>query len=234
MLSSSSRGYDSPTVTALAVRALGPGRLSVLSLGSARGGDDNSGRPIAELLGVAQCLERERQEAAREAREVEWLASAAAAIRSPSSRTCWRAARWMGRGAAHRDARRHGLGPDGQASGCLRRGDPTGADLADFRRRVGFLHVPVPFIGALRDREIHAITVSDEMRRWSVGGDYDRPIARRVLQEAGVPSAMFARRKSAIATHFSRTTACSRPRRARRSGATWTPRTGPAARGGYG
>jgi hypothetical protein len=37
------------------------------------------------------------------------------------------------------------------------------------------------------------------MQPWSVGGKYDRPIARRILETAGVQRGTFARRKRAIA-----------------------------------
>jgi hypothetical protein len=86
----------------------------------------------------------------------------------------------------------------------LKRGDPSGTTIADFRLRVGFLHIPVPFIGACRHAEIHTISNSTEMHPFSVGGDYDRPICRRILEEAGIPRELVGQRKQAIATHFSR------------------------------
>jgi hypothetical protein len=37
-----------------------------------------------------------------------------------------------------------------------------------------------------------------EMRPWTLGGDYDRPIARRILEEAGVARSAFAERKRLV------------------------------------
>ena len=42
---------------------------------------------------------------------------------------------------------------------------------------------------------VRAISCSEEMKPWSVGGDYDRPIARRCAVESGVPTEWFGLRK---------------------------------------
>lgn len=39
------------------------------------------------------------------------------------------------------------------------------------------------------------MSMSAEMTPWSVGGHYDRPIARRIIEEAGVERGQFANRK---------------------------------------
>ena len=44
---------------------------------------------------------------------------------------------------------------------------------------------------------VRDITTSAEMRPWSIGGDYDRPIPRRALEEAGVPRELFGQIKYA-------------------------------------
>jgi hypothetical protein len=201
LLSTCSSGYDSPTVTAVAAAAVGTGGVVVLSLRSARGGDDDSGRRVAGALGLA-CVERDREAAASDGRELEWLTPGTGGGDYPLSAF----EPDLSGGAllltgGHGDRVWERTTPP---SGVLRRGDATGASVADFRRRAGFLHVPVPFIGALRDAEIHAISNSAEMRPYSVGGSYDRPICRRVLEEAGVPRAWVGQRKRAVATHFSR------------------------------
>lgn len=66
-------------------------------------------------------------------------------------------------------------------------------DLAkkEFRLRTGFLNVVVPFIGVKRQPEIVRISNSQEMKNWSIGNDYDRPIARRFAEEKGVPRDLF-------------------------------------------
>jgi hypothetical protein len=77
----------------------------------------------------------------------------------------------------------------------------VGMSQPEFRRRVGFLSLSVPFIGARHDRKIWEITASEEMRPWSVGGDYDRPIPRRIAEEAGVPREWFGQVKLAGMYH---------------------------------
>ena len=74
----------------------------------------------------------------------------------------------------------------------------------DFRLRVGFLHLPAPACGAIHRPAIQRITQSKEMAPWSLGGDYDRPIARRILEEAGVPRELFGQHKSRGAPWSSR------------------------------
>jgi hypothetical protein len=71
----------------------------------------------------------------------------------------------------------------------------SGHTLGEFRLRAGFVHFPVPYVGARHGPAIHAITCSDEMRPWRLGSGYDRPIARRIAEEAGVPRETFGRRK---------------------------------------
>jgi rhodanese-related sulfurtransferase len=61
----------------------------------------------------------------------------------------------------------------------------------EFRLRVGFLNVILPFIGAQNVADINRISRSSEMLPWTLGNDYDRPIPRRILEEKGVPREAF-------------------------------------------
>jgi hypothetical protein len=79
----------------------------------------------------------------------------------------------------------------------IERGDPSGSSLAEFRLRVGFIHLPVPFMGCIQHASIHEISNSSEMLQWSIGGDYDRPIPRRLVEDAGVPRHLFGQHKKA-------------------------------------
>jgi len=80
-----------------------------------------------------------------------------------------------------------------------RDGFSVGSSLGEFRLRTGFVHVPVPFFGAVRQPEIGALSQSPEMRPWSIGGTYDRPIPRRIVEEKGVPRESFGRVKKGSA-----------------------------------
>nr|WP_313011588.1 hypothetical protein [Brucella intermedia] len=72
-----------------------------------------------------------------------------------------------------------------------------GKSLNEFRLRVGFSHIPVPTIGAMFPRSILRITKSSEMQPYSVGGVYDRPIPRRIVEDAGVKRETFGNAKMA-------------------------------------
>ncbi|MBT8421155.1 MAG: hypothetical protein KJO08_09870, partial [Gammaproteobacteria bacterium] len=73
----------------------------------------------------------------------------------------------------------------------------SGASLIEFALCAGFLHFPVPACGAIHAPALDRISRSPEMQPWQIGGNYDRPIPRRIAEEAGVPRAAFGQRKHA-------------------------------------
>ena len=73
----------------------------------------------------------------------------------------------------------------------LARSDPTWTGLGEFRLRVGFAHVPIPAFGSMSVLHMRAIARSPEMSPWTLGNTYDRPIPRRLLEEAGIPREWF-------------------------------------------
>jgi hypothetical protein len=77
------------------------------------------------------------------------------------------------------------------------RGDASGATLGEYRLRVGFIHVPLPFIGCTSHPAIHRISHAEEMNPWRLGNDYDRPIPRRMVEDAGVRRELFGQKKKA-------------------------------------
>lgn len=82
----------------------------------------------------------------------------------------------------------------------IERGDPSGGSLLEFRLRTSFHVLPVPFIGCTRLEDIRRISNSSAMRPWSVPWTtYDRPIPRRMVEEAGVPREVFGIKKRAAA-----------------------------------
>ncbi len=70
-----------------------------------------------------------------------------------------------------------------------------GCALGEFRLKTGFIHFPLACSGGLHAPAIKAITDSRAMKPWSVGSGYDRPIARRIAEEAGVPRHLFGQSK---------------------------------------
>lgn len=71
----------------------------------------------------------------------------------------------------------------------------SGHALGEFRLRAGFVNLPIPYIGALHGPAIYRITHSAEMLPWTLGRDYDKPIARRIAEEAGVGRELFGQKK---------------------------------------
>jgi hypothetical protein len=75
--------------------------------------------------------------------------------------------------------------------------DPSGHHLNAFRLRVGWIHLPLPFLGCTSHPSIHKISTSEEMAPWTLGNQYDRPIPRRLVEEAGVERQQFGMKKRA-------------------------------------
>jgi hypothetical protein len=80
----------------------------------------------------------------------------------------------------------------------IMRDDTSGLGLTEYRLWAGFLHCPVPFWAARRAAQIGAISNSAEMRPYVISGsDYNRPICRRMVEDAGVDRDQFGRQKKA-------------------------------------
>jgi len=81
----------------------------------------------------------------------------------------------------------------------------SGTTMIEFRLRVGFLNFNPLYTAALHVSALHEISRSEEMKPWRVGGAYDRPIPRRILEEAGIPRGLFGNCKAATAAVHLRT-----------------------------
>jgi hypothetical protein len=77
--------------------------------------------------------------------------------------------------------------------------DVAGLGMCEFRLIQGIFHCPVPCWGSRNLRQIQAINFQPEMEFWTLHNAYDRPIPRRILEEAGVPRNGFATRKEVTA-----------------------------------
>ena len=71
----------------------------------------------------------------------------------------------------------------------------SNSPMNEFRLRVGCQIFDVAGIGAIHCGRIHKIGLSDELKPWSVGGDYDRPIPRRIAEDRGLPRDSFGQEK---------------------------------------
>ena len=73
----------------------------------------------------------------------------------------------------------------------------TSTSYLEYRLRVGYFSFGVPFIGAIHRLALQSIAESDDMKPWSIGGSYDRPLQRRILEQAGVERDTFGQQKMA-------------------------------------
>lgn len=55
--------------------------------------------------------------------------------------------------------------------------------------------IMIPYIGADHATQIYNISLANEMAPWRLGVKYDRPICRRIVEEAGVSREMFGQKK---------------------------------------
>jgi hypothetical protein len=86
----------------------------------------------------------------------------------------------------------------------LERDDLSAASLTEFRLRLAFVAAHLPHFGATAQPSLLAISGSEEMRPFRVGGGYDRPIPRRIAEEAGLPRGSFATSKRATSINLNR------------------------------
>lgn len=61
----------------------------------------------------------------------------------------------------------------------------------EFRLATGYLCVAPAFLTVSRHTDVNRISNSKEMEPWQLGTSYDRPIPRRIVEEAGVPRTYF-------------------------------------------
>jgi hypothetical protein len=85
----------------------------------------------------------------------------------------------------------------------LHRGDMSTTSLTEFRLRVDFVHAPILFFGASEQPSLTGIIESKEMKPYVVAGRYDKPIQRRLAEEAGIARGSFAtvKRRASGAIH---------------------------------
>lgn len=78
----------------------------------------------------------------------------------------------------------------------------AGISMCESRLRIGFILVPMPMYRAAVWTSVHALSNSPEMAAWSVGGSYDRPIPRRIVEEAGVERGLFGQEKKGAGFNY--------------------------------
>jgi hypothetical protein len=191
-LATCSTGYDSAAAAALGAPL---GCHEVVTVRTARNGQVDSGRPVAEALGLRVTeVERPARVEGGFEEAAEFLATGMG-----GEDYCLKGL------APHVGGRvvLSGFGggntwePHVEPSAALAKTDLSGTSLQEFRLWKNFMTIPVPMIGAVRHAEISAIAKESEMDRYRLGTRYDRPIARRIVEEAGVPRSFFGHQKRA-------------------------------------
>jgi hypothetical protein len=84
----------------------------------------------------------------------------------------------------------------------LTKWDLSGHGLAEVRLKTGLIQAAIPVIGSRHRDSILRITENQEMVPWRLGTRYDRPIPRRIAEEAGVARDMFGQVKLASVVDF--------------------------------
>ena len=203
-LATVSTGYDSPACAALASAAACTAAFTFTEAREEYGDTNDNGRDIGAALRLRVSeLDPTGHLNATTLPECEFIAAAGGADDVVFSNAETHLANsivftgFLGDGVWSRDER-------SAHTTIVRRGGISGAGLGEFRLRVGFVHAAVPFFGCTRRPEICAISNSSEMSRWSVAGNYDRPIPRRIAEHAGVPRELFGIRKKAVARPYLR------------------------------
>ena len=187
-----SQGYDSTAVAALARRAGCREAVTFVRSNSGHGYVDDSGEAVGRSLGLTvTAYERDDHAAIAGFRAEEfyldpWGVDRTMAVMEQQLTGSLLLSGRSGETVWTRGDLRWGL-PDFQFPVDL----TPGCALGEFRLRTGFLHFPPAVIAAIHAPVIHRWNAAPEMRPWSIGGRYDKPIARRIAEEAGVPRHLF-------------------------------------------
>jgi hypothetical protein len=193
-----SRGYDSPTCALLAREA---GLRRVITIDESRPGVIDDGSDIALALGLTCVVVGRLAWTSQEPLEPLFLAADGQGKEIPIAG----AAAELGHVVVV-------TGHGGDTAWSLKApyhkyanpGTYSGMSMAEYRLHLGFIHMPCPFIGWNQLSDIVKISRSDEMTAWNIGGAYNRPICRRLLEEAGVPRGSFAVSKTGASIRFLR------------------------------
>ena len=187
-LSTLSSGYDSATVASLA-RELGA--KEVLCFDRARGSfGDDSGLPIAEHLGLDAAIVSSTRWKQLDCPELPFIIGD-----SNGGEVVYAGAEDHLRGRLlltgyHGD---HMWGMDTKSlGGEIVRATQSGLGLSEYRLFAGFLNCAIPFWNVRRIRDINQVSNSPELKPWVLPGtSYNRPICRRIVEDAGVPRNKF-------------------------------------------
>jgi hypothetical protein len=82
-----------------------------------------------------------------------------------------------------------------QAEFLRRPGGGAGARFGECRLELGVLNCSPAYWGCRKESQVHALSQRKEMLPWTLGTGYDRPVPRRLAEEAGIARDSFGIRK---------------------------------------
>lgn len=195
MVATVSSGYDSTTVSAVATTG---GCRRLLTIDRSRAGESDSGEEVGKYLGVDVHVADREAWRNQELAEIPFIAGGPGGGGSVFFKSAedqlTDTVLFSGLGGGPVWGKIQ-PGPDGDYA-------PIGVSdcsLLEYRLDVGFLHCPLPLWGMRTPGDVYRISSSDEMRDWNVPGKYNRPVARRIVESAGVPRDAFGMKKRAAA-----------------------------------
>lgn len=195
-----SGGYDSPACAVLAREAAGcdDAVLFVRGRSLSNEAQDDDGRPIAAHLGMrATVFDREAWRTMTNVPEALVLAHGELQdlpFTAMSSHLRGRLLVTGQMGATVFDPW-HGATPNP----LFGRTDYAGCTLGEFRLRTRFIALHLAAVAWVHADAARAIGRSAEMAPWQLATRaYDRPVARRIIEDAGIARGTFARHKSAV------------------------------------
>lgn len=190
-----SRGYDSVAVAALAARA--GCRRAVTFRHSGALSIDDSGAAIAAALGMTVTeYDRAAYPAAGPLPEVEFYPCMRLAAKALCVMEDQLQASLFFHGQAGEDY--WDIGWEAGWPALQEPGATTmaGANITEFRLRLGAVFCPLATCGAIHAPAIARLGRSPEMAPWSIPGtSYNRPVPRRLAEDRGVPRHLFGQHK---------------------------------------
>lgn len=194
LLGTVSSGYDGAAVTTLAAEV---GCREALTFDESRLGEPDSGEATAEALGL-EAVVLTRATWRGDARRSERLYEAPFFAAMPTGHLAP-----FGAAREHLGGRVVITGfyggwiwnPDPEDLTPLCRHDFSGLTFTEFRLGAGFINCDPAAWAGRQIADVVAISRSEEMRPWLLGRRYQRPIPRRIAEEAGVPREAFGVRK---------------------------------------
>lgn len=200
MVTTISRGYDAPAASALAFEV---GCRIALTFNTPERYKDDCGSEIARRLGYSEIHELDGEEYLRntallEAESCSTGNAGTSIIFLPYEKLYRGKLLFRGTRGDSLWARAHKNVNDEQDFTSENQLVQSDSAFTENMLRNNTVIINVPMIGCDRWTEIDRLSSSSEMDTWSVGGDYDRPIPRRIVEEKGVERTAFGQKKTGV------------------------------------